>query len=271
MTSSQHATESPVPSMRVVPLDSSLEQLFWDHVNQDVPDYFFFIFDMKKDRASTEIWLALRKQNRIAGMMMIYRNSRVQMRGSVDAAKALLGELSLEKMHIQAPTGHEASILSKYPNVRKASEIILMTLRNGEQNLLAKHATVTLSTEDAGEVAVLMRRGNPDWWAETTEERVAKRIEERLWLGIRVDGKLVSVGGATVEDLGSNIATVVTHEGYRNRGYATSVVSALVEQILRKSRLLLIHAESDNKPAIRVYTKVGFKPYKRYFLANAEK
>ena len=106
---------------------------------------------------------------------------------------------------------------------------------------------------------------------ETTEERVARRIEERLWLGIKVNGRLVSVGGSTVEDLGSNIAPVVTHESYRDRGYATSVVSALVEQILQKSSLLLIHVESDNKPAMRVYTKVGFKPYKRYFFANAEK
>jgi len=61
------------------------------------------------------------------------------------------------------------------------------------------------------------------------------------------------------------------NEGYRNRGYATSVVSALVEQILPESGLLLIHVESENKPAMRVYTKVGFKPYKRYFLANAER
>jgi len=257
--------------MRVLQLDSSLEQLFWNHVNQDVPDYFFFILDLKKDRASTEIWLALRRQSHIDGMMMVYRNSIVQMRGSVDAARALLGELSLGKVHVQAPTEHKALILSKYPNAKKASEIILMTLTKGEENLQAKHATVRLSTEDARDAAVLMRRGNPDWWGETTEERVAKRIEERLWLGIKVNGKLVSFGGATVEDLGSNIAPVVTHESYRNRGYATSVVSALVEQIVHKSSLLLIHVESDNKPATRVYTKVGFKPYKRYFVADAEK
>jgi len=257
--------------MRVLPLDSSLEQLFWDHVNQDIPDYFSFILDMKKDRASTEIWLALRKQDRIDGMMMVHGNRRVQMRGSVDAAKALLGELSLGKVHIQAPMQHEPLILSKYRNVKKASEIILMSLVKGEEKLQAKHATVRLSASDAGEVAALMRRSSPDWWGETTEERVAKRIEERLWLGARVDGKLVSFGGATVEDLGSNIAPVVTRESYRNRGYATSVVSALVEQILPRSSLLLIHVESENKPAMRVYTKVGFKPYKRYFLANAER
>ncbi len=136
---------------------------------------------------------------------------------------------------------------------------------------MTKHATVNLSTEDAEDIADLMRRGNPDWWGDATGERVAKRMNERLWLGVKVDGKLVSVGGATVEDLGSNIAPVVTREGFRNRGYATSVVSALVEQILRKSSLLLIHVESENRPAVRVYSKVGFKPYKRYFLANAER
>ena len=257
--------------MRVLPLDSRLEQLFWDHVNRDVPDYFFFILDMRKDRASTKIWLAPNNQDRIDGMMMIYGDRIVQMRGSIDAGKHLLGKLGLEKVRIQAPMEHEPLILSKYRNIKKASEIILMTLPKGEEKLQAKHAAVRLSAGDAGEVADLMRRASPDWWGETTEERVAKRIEERLWLGVRVDGKLVSFAGATVEALGSNIAPVVTREGYRNRGYATSVVSALVEQVLLKSGLLLIHVESENRPAMRVYTKVGFKPYKRYFLANAER
>ena len=186
--------------MRVLPLDSRLEQLFWDHVNRDVPDYFFFILDMRKDRASTKIWLALNNQDRIDGMMMIYGDRIVQMRGSTDAGEHLLGKLHLENVRIQTPTEHEPLILSKYRNIKKASEIILMTLPKGEEKLQAKHAAVRLSAGDAGEVADLMRRASPDWWGETTEERVAKRMEERLWLGVGIDDKLVSFAGATVED-----------------------------------------------------------------------
>jgi predicted GNAT family acetyltransferase len=57
---------------------------------------------------------------------------------------------------------------------------------------------------------------------------------------------------------------VATDEQYRNRGYATSIVSALVEEILKTDQTALIHVLRDNAPAARVCSKVGFKPYETY-------
>jgi len=256
--------------MRVLLLDSILEPLFWEHVNRDLADYYFIIRNMKRDRASTEIWVALSEQNCIEGMLMIYRNSVVQLRGSVDAVKVFLDRLNLDKAEIQCETEHSGLILNRYKNVRKATEIILMTLHRGEETLQMKQPTARLSASDAEGIATLMRRENPDWWGDTTTEQIASRMDQRLWLGIKVNGRLVSVGGAAVDDWASNIGTLVTDEHYRNRGYATTIVSALVEQILKKSNLSLIHVESNNEPATRVYSKVGFKPYKTYFLAKVE-
>jgi len=258
--------------MKVLPLNSDTEMLFWDYVNKDIPNFYFFILDMRCDRASTKIWLALSNEKRIQGMMLVYKQSIVQLRGSVDAAAVLLDDLDFERItEIEGLDEHKAPILSRFRSARKAFEIILMTLRKGEENPQMRHPIARLSTEDAEDIAALMRRENPEWWAETTAERIAKRMNERLWLGTRIHGKLVSVGGATIDDWGSNIGTVVTHESYRNRGYATSIVSALVEQILQRSNLALIHVESGNQPAFRVYTKVGFRPYRRYFVARARK
>ncbi|MCW4020370.1 MAG: GNAT family N-acetyltransferase [Candidatus Bathyarchaeota archaeon] len=166
---------------------------------------------------------------------------------------------------------HEKLILGKYRKIEKASQIIKLILRKGEENLLIKHPIIKLSIGDAEAIVALKRRGIPEVWGGTTAEQVASTMNERLWLGIKLDGSLVSVGGARLEDWGSNIGSVVTHESYRNRGYATSVVSALVEQILQRSDFSLIHVLSDNPPAIKAYTKVGFKPYKKYFFAKAER
>ncbi len=55
-----------------------------------------------------------------------------------------------------------------------------------------------------------------------------------------------------------------------NRGYATSVVSALVEEILKRSDRAMIHVLKDNHPAIRTYSKVGFKPFKSYSLVKKD-
>jgi GNAT superfamily N-acetyltransferase len=257
--------------MRVLLLDSSLEPLFWEHVNQDVPNYFFFILDMKQDRASTKVRLALDEQNNIEGMMLVYVDRIVQLRGSVDSARVLLDEIDIKNVEIQGLPKHKTLILKKYRNIKKDSEIVLMTLRRGEEKLQTMHHTAPLTADDAEDIATLMRHGKPDWWGEVTAERIAARMKKRLWLGIRVDGRLVSIGGAMIDALGSHIATVVSHERYRNRGYATFVVSALVEQILQKSDIALIHVESDNQPAMSVNTKVGFKPYRNYFLARAQK
>lgn len=257
--------------MKLLSLDSDSEPLFWKHVYQDVPHHYFFILDMKHDSSSTDITLALSQRNRIEGMMMIYKQSIVQLRGSVEAAKALLAKQDIEKVEIQGLETHRPLILAKFKKAKKTLELILMTLRRGAETLRIKHPVVKLSTANAEDIAALMRHGDPEWWGETTSRQIAERMNKRLWLGIKVDGQLVSIGGATLDDWGSNIGTVVTHENHRNKGYATSIVSSLVEQILQKSNLALIHVESDNPPAIRAYTKVGFKPYRRYFVVRAEK
>jgi len=145
--------------MKVLPLDSRLEPLFWKHVYQDIPHHYFFILDMKRDRASTQVLLALNRENRLDGMMLVYRQRIVQLRGSVEAAKTLLARLDIGKVEIQGLEEHRALILDKFKNVRKTLEIILMTLRRGEETPQRKHPLVRLSAADAEDIAALMRHG----------------------------------------------------------------------------------------------------------------
>jgi predicted GNAT family acetyltransferase len=64
---------------------------------------------------------------------------------------------------------------------------------------------------------------------------------------------------------------VATRKGHRGKGYATSAVSAVLKEILRESELALIHVLSDNPSAIRVYQKVGFRPYKTFAFIRGER
>lgn len=66
-------------------------------------------------------------------------------------------------------------------------------------------------------------------------------------------------------DFGSNINIIATHKDFRNRGYATTIVSSLVEEIFREHDKALIHVLRDNTPARHVYEKVGFRPFRSYF------
>ena len=75
----------------VMVLDSALEPIFLDYASQDVFDYYFFVYDWRFHRDSTEILLAL-KGDGIEGMMLIYKRRMVQLRGSAEAVKSLMEE-----------------------------------------------------------------------------------------------------------------------------------------------------------------------------------
>jgi predicted GNAT family acetyltransferase len=142
--------------------------------------------------------------------------------------------------------------------------MVLMRLNRGEEHVCLTATPVRLNVEDAEEVAALMRRCDPEWWGETNAEQLKQRWQNVFWLGIKLQGRLVSLGNTRFVDFASNIGVVATDEHYRSRGYATSIVSALVEEILKRSPIALIHVIADNAPAVRTYSKVGFKPYKAY-------
>ena len=146
-----------------------------------------------------------------------------------------------------------------------------MTLNSGEERLKIRHEPVRLGPEDAPRVAEIMRTAEPEWWGDIKTEDRKESLEKTYWLGIKQDGRIVSVGNTRFENIGSNIGVIATDERYRNRGYATSIVSALVREILKESPAALIHVLRHNESAVKVYSKVGYKPYKEYLLIRGER
>jgi predicted GNAT family acetyltransferase len=256
-------------NMRIVSIADGFENAFWSHVNQDVLNYYFFILDLKESPEKTKVFLAM-EENKIQGLMLMYGDALVQLRGSREAVKKLLDSIDLEKVELQAPLDCEDIVTRKYtPQIRY--DLLLMTLKKGEENIQVTTQPERLGLEDAEEVAGIMRKADPEWWGEITAENRRESLQRNYYLGIRRDGKIISIGNTRFTDFGSNIGVVATDERYRNMGYATSIVSALVQEILKRSRAALIHVLSDNTPAIRAYSKVGYKPYKHYLLIRAEK
>ena len=248
--------------MRVASIDEGFEQIFWDYVNQDPLHYYFFILDLKQRREQTKILLAL-EGTKVEGLMLVYADYIVELRGNRKAVEKLLDRVDLEKVELQAPLDCEDLVLKKYRPQAK-HEMVLMRLGKGEENIQVNHELVRLGVNDAGRVAEIMREADPEWWGEITAERQKERLERGFWLGIKRDGKIVSVGSTQFVDFASNIGVIATDERYRNMGFATSITSALVREILKKSPVAIIHVLADNAPAVRAYSKVGFKPYKTY-------
>ena len=217
---------------------------------------------MDQRNEQTKIFLAIEGKE-VLGSLLVFADYIVQLRGSRKAVQKLLEYVNVESVELQAPPDCEDIVCQKYkPRVRQ--DMVLMRLNRGEEHVCLTETPVMLNVEDVEQVAALMRRCDPEWWGKTTSDQLKQRWENLFWLGIRKEDKLVSVGNARFVDFASNIGVVATDEHYRNRGYATSIVSALVKEIFKKSPIALIHVIADNTPAVRAYLKVGFKPYKTY-------
>jgi predicted GNAT family acetyltransferase len=166
---------------------------------------------------------------------------------------------------------HKPYILEKYKPTA-THEMMLMLLHRGREKLHLKHPIVKLHASDAEQIATIMKNADPEFWGTLTNQNIIEGMNRGVnWLGIKIDGEIVSIGNACLTEWGGLIGVAATNEGHRNKGYATSIVSELVKQILEKLPVAMIYVLSDNPPAIRAYEKVRFKHYKTYFFMRGEK
>jgi predicted GNAT family acetyltransferase len=249
----------------VVALNDDLERAFWEYVNHDPLDFHFFIYDWKFKRAQTNIFLALGKRESVAGLMVVYNGCIVQLRGTREAVQLLLDGINVDGVAVQAPLDCKDIVVSKFPVFEQKATVMLLSLKKGEENLKVTTEPEKLSVEDADEIAELMRKAYPEFWSVITAEGIEETFAEASWVGIRREGKLVAFGKAVSTPPVSHVAWIATHADYRDKGYATSILSSLLKMLFESSSTGFIYVLSDNASAMQLYSTVGFKPYKRYF------
>lgn len=254
--------------LRVAVLNEDLEPVFWAHVNQDPLDFHFFIYDWKFKRNQSKIFMALDEADAVAGVMVVYNGCIVQVRGSREAVRLLLDSLEadgIEEVMAQVPVDCEDVVVDRFPVSELKGEVMLLSLEKGDENTTVTTEPEKLSMGDTGEIAELMHVAYPEFWSVITAEGIEETFGKALWVGIRRDGKLVAFGKAVSETPVGHVAWIATHEDYRNKGFATSILSVLLREVLESSLTAFIYVLNENTTALHVYSKVGFKPYKRYF------
>jgi ribosomal protein S18 acetylase RimI-like enzyme len=86
-----------------------------------------------------------------------------------------------------------------------------------------------------------------------------RTAELGTYLGIRRSGRLLAMAGVRLRLAGySEISAVCTHPEFRGRGYAKSLVSALILEICERGETPFLHVKMDNADAVHVYEKLGF-------------
>jgi predicted GNAT family acetyltransferase len=116
-----------------------------------------------------------------------------------------------------------------------------------------EHNFEELNISDVDEMLALVELTKPGPFLKRTPELGS-------YLGIRQAGKLVAMAGERLKPYGyTEISAVCTHPGYRGRGYASSLVSILIQRITKRNEIPFLHVRTENVDAIRVYEKLGFK------------
>ena len=141
-------------------------------------------------------------------------------------------------------------------------ELVQMVLHNDENETgpsawAAKSAAtpeiVELKEADLPEMTTLYSATRPG-------RAICPRIQKLgTFLGIRSEGRLVAMGGLRLHVPGyREITTVATLPGYEGRGYATTLVIALVNNIRERKEHPFLTVRTDNPRAVAIYQRLGF-------------
>jgi predicted GNAT family acetyltransferase len=190
--------------------------------------------------------------------MLVYTKLKypsVILEGNPKTAEVLLEKLQIEQMIMpDIPRNYAQVVKETFPSARFYMEDRMLIKRN-QLCSISSRPVKRLDMSDVHQL-VLLRE-------EVTEQSLAtytNLIQTFAVYGVFVHEELVSSSQAFVQlPEVWVIGRVYTRPEYRNRGFATQVTYALTKEALEKANFAVLFVRSDNYPAIRVYTKIGYR------------
>ena len=89
-------------------------------------------------------------------------------------------------------------------------------------------------------------------------------LDDAVYFGVRVRGRLVSAAGTHVLNRSEGIAVVgnvMTHADYRGHDFAKMVTSAVTAELLDRVPDVALNVHADNTPAIAAYARLGYREH----------
>ncbi len=119
-----------------------------------------------------------------------------------------------------------------------------------------------LTPDDVPQMMELVELTKPGPFAPRT-------IEMGKYIGIKIDGNLVAMGGERLKPEGyTAISAVCTHHEHRGKGYAKAIMGTLTKIILERGETPFLHVAANNTPAIKLYEKLGYETRKTVRVAG---
>jgi ribosomal protein S18 acetylase RimI-like enzyme len=127
-----------------------------------------------------------------------------------------------------------------------------------------RHQPVVLDAGDVPEMLELAAVTEPGPF-------FARTIELGLYLGIRDGGQLVAMAGERMLlDSYTEISAVCTAPSHQGRGYARSLMAALMDKILDEGREPFLHVKQENGARL-LYERLGFRTSRHLHLTLVQR
>ena len=91
-------------------------------------------------------------------------------------------------------------------------------------------------------------------------------LDDAVYYGIRIRGRLVSAAGTHVINRREGVAVVgnvMTHADFRGHGFAKMVTGAVTADLLEQVPDVALNVHADNAPAIAAYSRLGYREHAR--------
>ena len=89
-------------------------------------------------------------------------------------------------------------------------------------------------------------------------------VEDGVYYGVRVRGRLVSAAGTHALNAREGIAVVgnvMTHADFRGHDFAKMVTSAVTAELLGRVPDVALNVHADNDPAVAAYARLGYRTH----------
>lgn len=89
-------------------------------------------------------------------------------------------------------------------------------------------------------------------------------VEDGVYYGVRVRGRLVSAAGTHAINPREEIAVVgnvMTHVDFRGHDFAKMVTSAVTGELLDRATDVALNVHADNDPAVAAYVRLGYRTH----------
>jgi ribosomal protein S18 acetylase RimI-like enzyme len=229
-----------------------------DYLRKDLPFNGLPLYDLTLAwDAST--WFIARSQRKLVGCLIVYEGGRglypsFFTRGDSTAVDLLVASISYPTLFAIVPQSH-VPLVEKYYQFLSHGEFLLMNLKEFNYQLPKKPTTERLTSEALNEVDAFYRATMAGAWSPV-------QLDIGPFYGIREQGKLISICG-TIGVYHRNpgvsvIGNLVTLPAYQNRGYGTSVLCSVINDLSDDYRYITLMVDSNNPRAIHIYERLGF-------------